>query len=122
MASDNQYAENRQPARAHGPLRELTPHQIAEMIRGLDSRLAGIEYDDSRDEPVLVYRFEVAGRQEEFAVAGAASLTSIADLYPEAAARERELQQRFGLRFGPPGGGAALERADDQERPSNDLV
>jgi len=105
MASDDQYAENRQlAAAAHGPLRELTPHQIAVMIRGLDSRLAGIDYDDSTSEPVLVYRFDVAGRQEAFAVAVAAGpLMSIADLYPEADAYEHVLQQRFGLRFQPPG-------------------
>jgi hypothetical protein len=105
MASDDLYAAERRPAAtAHGPLRELTSRQIAVMIRGLDSRLAGIDYDGSASEPVLVYRFDVAGRQEAFAVAAVAgSLMSISDLYPEADAYERALQQRFGLRFRPPG-------------------
>jgi hypothetical protein len=110
MASDDPHDQEPRPAETyHGPLRELTPHQIAGMIRGLDSRLASIEYDDSTSEPVVVYRFEVAGRREAFAVAASAGpLTSIADLYPEAAAREREIQRRFGLHFRPPDSGSPL--------------
>jgi hypothetical protein len=72
------------------------------MIRALDSRLTDITYDASGTEPVLVYGFEVAGRREQFALAVTSErVTSIADLYPEAAARERELQKHFGLRFVP---------------------
>jgi Ni,Fe-hydrogenase III component G len=37
-------------------------------------------------------------------------ITSIADLYPEAAARERELQRRFGLRFAPAAPEPSAER------------
>ena len=78
---DSQSQDRRTIASLLGPLRELTPHQIAEMIRGLDSRLAGIEYDTSAGEPVLVYRFELADRREEFAVATTTGpLSSIADL------------------------------------------
>ena len=94
-----------------GPLRSVTPHQIAEMIRGLDSRLAGIEYDERAGEPVLVYRFEMAGGRQAFALAAAPGLlTSIADLYPEADTYEREIERRYGLRFRHPDIEAAEKR------------
>lgn len=96
---------------SRGPLRELTPHQVAGMIRALDSRLTDIAYDTSGGEPVLVYRFDVAGRRETFELAAVPGrITSIADLYPEAAARERELQRRFGLQFAPPAPEPEAER------------
>jgi arylformamidase len=80
-------------------LRGLSPRQIAHMIRGLDSRLVSIDYQ-SAEEPVLLYRFEVAGKTQGFSlVVRPESLFSIVDLYPEAAARERELARRFGLSF-----------------------
>jgi hypothetical protein len=81
-------------------LRELSPHQIARMIRSLDSRLISISYDDRGDAPVLVYSFEVAGKQQAFpVVVDPTTLISIVDLYPEAAGYERALQRQFGLRF-----------------------
>lgn len=114
MAFQNPQDQERRPAIRHGLLRQLTPHQIAEMIRALDSRLDSIEYDDSAGEPVLIYRFELAGRQEEFVVSAATGpLTSVADLYPEAGACERELQHRFGLEFRPPDAQSARERSEN---------
>jgi Ni,Fe-hydrogenase III component G len=81
-------------------LHNVPPRQIAKLIRGLDSALAGIEYDASGAAPVLVYSFEVAGRRERFAVpAQPDALVSIADLYPAAAAHERRLQRQYGLIF-----------------------
>jgi hypothetical protein len=81
-------------------LRELSPQQIARMIRSLDSRLISISYDDRGDVPVLVYSFELAGKQQAFpVVVDPTTLISIVDLYPEAAGYERALQHQFGLRF-----------------------
>jgi hypothetical protein len=82
-------------------LRELSSRQIAALIRSLDSRLTGIDYSERGGEPTLIYSFDVAGRQATFGVP-ARALVSIADLYPEAAARERELQQQYGLTFRQP--------------------
>ena len=89
------------PLGAAGPLlRDMSPHTIASLIRSLDSRLLGIEYDDRGGTPVLSYRFEVAGRAEVFPMlVQSPDLTSIVDLYPEAAPREHELHDRFGLTF-----------------------
>jgi len=87
-------------------LRELSPHQLARLIRSLDSRLVGIEYDHRRD--VLVYSFEVAGKKQAFPVAiEPAKLVSIVDVYPEAAGYERALRQQFGLTF---------QKANSEER------
>jgi hypothetical protein len=111
-SDDSQYQE-RPSASLPGPLRELTPHQIAEMIRGLDSRLTGIDYDTSAGEPVLMYRFELSGRREAFAVAvDVDPLTSVADLYSEADVYERALTQRYGVRFLPP----SPKQSSDEER------
>ena len=86
MGSEHSQHEERQPmASLPGPLRTVTPHQIAQMIRALDSRLAGIEDDECAGEPALVYHVEMAGGRQAFALASASSLlTSIVDLYPEA--------------------------------------
>ena len=114
MAFQDPQDQNRRPAIRPGLLRQLTPRQIAEMIRALDSRLDSIEYDDSGGEPVLIYRFELAGRQEEFVVSAAGGqLTSVADLYPEADAREREIHRRFGLEFRPLDAQSARERSEN---------
>src|SRR5436309_324251 len=112
MTSDDSQHQERPRARLPGPLHELTPHQIAEMIRGLDSRLTGIDYDASAGEPVLMYRFELIGRREAFAVAlDADPLPSIADLYSEADVYERALTQRYGVRFLP-----TLKQSSDEDR------
>jgi len=90
------------------PLTNISPREIAQLIRALDSKLAGIEYDDGGGAPVLVYSFEVAGRRETFVVpAKPGPLVSIGDLYPDAAARERELEARYGLTFHHPGPGGS---------------
>lgn len=84
-------------------LRDMSPHTIASLIRSLDSRLLGIEYDDTGGVPVLSYRFEIAGRVEVFPVlVRSPDLPSIVDLYPEAAAREQALQHQRGLTFRSP--------------------
>lgn len=93
-----------QPGRSAGGelLRGQSPRVIATVIRGLDSRLAGIEYEAAADEPALTYTFEVAGMRRAFRLAVAPPpLESLVDLFPEAAACERQLSERFGLRFEP---------------------
>ncbi|MBK9713957.1 MAG: NADH-quinone oxidoreductase subunit C [Kouleothrix sp.] len=88
------------PPESEPPLRELSARQLAGLIRALDSRLLGIAYDDSAGEPALVYSFEVAGKIQRFSLAvRPEGLTSIADLYPAAAAYERELAGWLGLAF-----------------------
>jgi hypothetical protein len=48
----------------------------------------------------LRYRFEVAGKLQDFAVAvRAETLISIVDLYPEARAFEQALERQHGIRF-----------------------
>jgi len=81
----------------------LSPRRVAGLIRALDSRLVGIEYDASGEAPTLVYIFELAGIIRQFAMAvRPGTLNSIADLYPEAAAYERDIERRCGLAFRPP--------------------
>jgi hypothetical protein len=96
MSAESAYREKHDDLLLH----ELSPHQIAHLIRDLDSRLIGIVYDDRGEAPILVYSFEVAGRQQEFAViVDPPKLVSIADLYPEAVGCEQALQEQFGLTF-----------------------
>lgn len=78
----------------------LPPRLIARLIRSLDSRLVDVVYEQGADGPILRYRFEVAGKLQDFAVAvRAETLISIVDLYPEARAFEQALEQQYGIRF-----------------------
>ncbi len=82
-------------------LSQLSPFQVAQMIRALDSRLIGIEEDAVQGEELaLVYSFAVAGRIQRFhiSITGAA-IPSIAALYPAAQGFENDLEQRLGLVF-----------------------
>jgi hypothetical protein len=80
----------------------VSVRRIAEAIRSLDSRLIGIEPGGSAVAPLLVYTFAVAGKTQAFRLPiGAETVDSIADLYPEAAAREQELQRQIGVTFAP---------------------
>jgi hypothetical protein len=77
----------------------ISPHEMAGAIRSLDSKLVGIEIDQSAAR-MLIYTFTVGGKRQAFRLPiGTAPLESIADLYPEAAAREQELQRQYGLAF-----------------------
>ena len=82
-------------------LSQLSPFQVAQMIRALDSRLIGIAEDAVQGEELaLVYSFAVAGRIQRFhiSITGTA-VPSIAALYPAAQGFEDELEQRLGLVF-----------------------
>lgn len=81
-------------------LRMFSPHQIAFLIRSLDSQLLRIEHEQWGDERFLLYVFAVAGKVQAFQVAlGTETLDSIADLYPAALAFEQKLQDQWGLVF-----------------------
>lgn len=80
----------------------LNPHKIAQTIRSLDSRLLAIELDENDGQPRLVYRYEVAGRIEPFYIPiTTLPVDSIAELYPEALAYEKELSECYGIEFHP---------------------
>lgn len=104
MAAHSASAGQEQPSQASNMLlHEFSPRQIASLIRRIDSQLVSIEYAENVDERALVYTFEVAGKRQPFCIAVPSTpIASIADLYPEAALQEQELQRRFGLAFQPP--------------------
>lgn len=80
----------------------FSPHQIALLIRSLDSQLISIEYKQVDDAAFLLYVFAVAGKAQAFQVAlTSESLDSIVDLYPAALAFEAKLQDQWGLVFHP---------------------
>lgn len=90
----------RPPAADEQLYQGLPPRLIARLIRSLDSRLVDMVYEQGAEGSVLRYRFEVAGKVQDFAVAVRAdTLTSIVDLYPEARAFEQALEQQHGIRF-----------------------
>ena len=81
----------------------VSVRRVAGAIRDLDSRLIGIELRSGTAESLLVYTFAVAGKTQAFRVPiTSETVDSIADLYPEAAAREQELQRQIGVTFAPP--------------------
>jgi hypothetical protein len=49
-------------------LRQLSPYQIAQMIRDLDSQLIGIEREQDGDELILIYSFAVAGNVQQYPI------------------------------------------------------
>jgi hypothetical protein len=110
MAAESASAGQGQPLQAIDPLLHgFSPRQVASLIRGIDSRLVSIDYAENLGERTLVYTFEVAGKRQPFRIAVPGTpIGSIADLYPEAGAQERELQRRFGLEFQPPSAEAEM--------------
>jgi hypothetical protein len=86
------------------PIDGLSPRALAQLIRGLDSRLTAITCEQRDGEKLLIYTFDVAGKVQSFHMPlTPAAIESIADLYPDAAAHEQELS-RLGLLFHPPAG------------------
>ena len=84
------------------PLRNLSPREVATVIRSLDSHLIQIAYEQAPDGNVLIYTFEVAGMRRSFRLALAPDeLESIGDLYAEATVHEQRLVDQFGLAFTP---------------------
>ena len=80
----------------------LSPHQVAQWIRNLDSQLLSIAGAWEDEALVLCYTFAVAGKVHPFCTkVRTAPLFSIADLYPAAAAFEAALQQQCGIVFQP---------------------
>jgi hypothetical protein len=88
-------------------LRQVSPYQIAQMIRDLDSQLIGIESKQDGDELILIYSFAVAGNVQQFQISVTTQpIASITDLYPAASAFEAQLQRQHGLVFQPSGDNA----------------
>ena len=81
-------------------LNQLSPYQVAQMIRALDSRLLGIEGESQGAVVRLIYSFAVAGGIQHFRVnVRGETVPSIAALYPAARTFETALAQRLGLVF-----------------------
>jgi hypothetical protein len=81
-------------------LGSLRPSQVAAFIRGLDSRLAGMDYVAGEGHARIVYTFAIAGKRQSFqANVSGKAVESIAPWYPEAAELERRLHQDYGITF-----------------------
>jgi hypothetical protein len=81
-------------------LSQLSPYQIAQMIRALDSRLLGIEGENQGAVVRLIYSFAIAGGIQHFRVnVRGDTVPSIAAIYPAARLFEAALAQRLGLVF-----------------------
>lgn len=94
--------QGEQTASAISQVDVLSPHQIAQWIRNLDSQLLSIvaEWDD--ETLVLCYTFVVAGKVHTFCTkVTTGSLFSIVDLYPTALAFEAAVEQQWGVAFQP---------------------
>jgi hypothetical protein len=89
----------RQSARLDG----ITPAQVASFMLDVGGHLVGLDARADADHPLVVYTFDVAGKQQSFEVAVRdGAVESIAQLFPEAAHREAALHERLGITFEPP--------------------
>ena len=87
------------PPRLNG----VTPAQVASFMLDVGGRLVGLEAHADAGHPLVVYTFEVAGKQQSFEVAVRdGAVQSIAPLFPEAARPEAALHERLGITFQPP--------------------
>jgi hypothetical protein len=88
------------PPRLNG----ITPTQVASFMLDVGGRLVGLDSGADAHHPLVVYTFEVAGKQQSFEVAVRDGVVeSIAQLFPEAAHPEAALHERLGIAFQPPG-------------------
>jgi hypothetical protein len=84
-------------------LNGVTPAQVAHFMLDVGGRLVGLEAHADAGHPLVVYTFEVAGKQQSFEVAVRdGAVQSIAQLFPEAADPEAALHERLGITFQPP--------------------
>jgi len=85
-------------------LNGVTPTQVASFMADVGGRLIGLNARDDDERPLVVYTFDVAGKQQSFEVAVRdGAVESIAPLFPEAAHPEAELHERLGITFQTPG-------------------
>jgi hypothetical protein len=85
-------------------LNGVTPAQVASFMLDVGGRLVDLDARAEGDRPLVVYTFDVAGKQQSFEVAVRdGAVESIAQLFPEAACPEAELHQRLGITFEAPG-------------------
>jgi hypothetical protein len=88
------------PPRLNG----VTPAQVASFMLDVGGRLVGLDAGADAGHPLVVYTFEVAGKQQSFEVAVRDGVVeSIAQHFPEAARPEAALHARLGITFRPPG-------------------
>jgi hypothetical protein len=85
-------------------LNGITPAQVASFMLDVGGRLVGLHARADGGRALVVYTFEVAGKQQAFEVAVRdGAVPSIAQLFPEAALPEAALRERLGITFRPPG-------------------
>ena len=84
-------------------LNGVTPAQVASFMLDVGGRLVGLDARADGDRALVVYTFDVAGKQQAFEVAAHdGAVQSIAQLFPEAARPEAALHERLGITFRPP--------------------
>lgn len=85
-------------------LNGVTPAQVASFMLDVGGLLVSLDARADAGHPLVVYTFEVAGKQQSFEVAVQdGAVESIAQLFPEAAHPEAALHERLGITFQPPG-------------------
>ena len=89
-------------------LNGVTPAQVASFMLDVGGRLVELDARADAGHPLVVYTFDVAGKQQSFEVAVRdGAVESIAQLFPEAAHPEASLHERLGITFEPPGAAQA---------------
>jgi hypothetical protein len=85
-------------------LNGVTPAQVASFMLDVGGRLVSLDAGTEAGHPLVVYTFEVAGKQQSFEVAVRdGTVESIAQLFPEAIHPEAALHERLGITFQSPG-------------------
>ena len=85
-------------------LNGITPAQVASFMLDVGGRLVDLDTRADAGHPLVVYTFEVAGKQQSFEVpVRDGAVESIAPFFPEAAPPEAALHERLGIKFRPPG-------------------
>jgi hypothetical protein len=84
-------------------LNGVTPAQVASFMLDVGGQLVNLDTREDDERPLVVYTFDVAGKQQSFEVAVRdGAVESIAQFFPEAAAPEAELHDRLGITFQAP--------------------
>jgi len=85
-------------------LNGVTPAQVASFMLDVGGRLVNLDGRADAGHPLVVYTFDVAGKQQSFEVAVSdGAVESIAQLFPDAAHPEAALHERLGITFTSPG-------------------
>jgi hypothetical protein len=80
----------------------VTPTQVASFILDVGGRLVRLEAHTIDGRTVVVYTFDVAGKEQSYEVATRDGVVeSIAPIFPDAAQPEEALRERLGIEFRP---------------------